>query len=77
MYDACGGQNRSLEAREVELQMVVSHSVGYGNWTQLLCKSSKALNYWPISPDFPILVLICISKMITNTDLEAEKFLVS
>jgi nuclear pore complex protein Nup62 len=45
-----------LEARrgpqippELELEMVVSHHVGAGNWTQVLWKSSFALNHWAIS----------------------------
>ena len=36
-----GGQKRALDPQELELQMVVSHHVGVGEQTWVLCKSNK------------------------------------
>ena len=39
MPDACGNQKTVLDPLELELQKVVSHHVGTGNQTQVLCKN--------------------------------------
>jgi hypothetical protein len=33
---------------DLELQATVSHHVGVGNWTRVLCKSRSAFNHWAI-----------------------------
>lgn len=38
---AHSGQKRVLDPLELELRMAVSHHVGSGNWTWVLCKSIK------------------------------------
>lgn len=38
---ACGTQKRALDPRELELQMNVTHHMGAGEWTQVLCKNSN------------------------------------
>lgn len=38
---ACRGQKRASDPLELKLRMVVSHQVGAGNRTQVLCKSNK------------------------------------
>jgi hypothetical protein len=47
MYITCvpgvfKSQKRVSDSLELELQAVVSHQVGVGNGTQVLCRSSKA-----------------------------------
>ena len=46
---------------ELELQMVVSHHVKAGNWTQSSARAASALNCWAISPVsfFHLLFLFC------------------
>ena len=41
MSDVQGWQKRALDPLELKTQMVVSHHVGAGDQTQVLCKSSK------------------------------------
>lgn len=41
VYDPCRGQKRVSDPRELELQKVVDHSVGFGNRTQILARSIK------------------------------------
>ena len=77
MPGARGDQKRALDLLEVALQMIVSHHVGAGYGSQLLCQSNKALNYWVITLVPHTLVLIYISKMISNNDLETEQPLIS
>jgi hypothetical protein len=38
-FGAWGGREKALDSLELELQMVVSHYVGVGNWTQALYKN--------------------------------------
>lgn len=46
---------RALDLQALELQMVVSHHMGSGNWIWTLARSGSAPNHWGISPD-PILL---------------------
>jgi hypothetical protein len=47
---ARGGQEEVLDFLGLELQMVLSHHVGAGNWTHVLWKGASGLNCWAISP---------------------------
>lgn len=43
------GKKRALDPTELKVQLAVNHHVGARNRTWILCKSSRALSYWPIS----------------------------
>jgi len=55
------GHKRALDTLELELQMVVSHHVGAGNETQVLCKSK--LSEPSLQPQEVILFLLICTCM--------------
>lgn len=84
---ACRNLKRSEEAvdpLELELQIVVSHHVGTGNWTWILCRSRSTVNCWDISPclslafwaldlcvgDFPISDLMLVTSTLRISALQ-------
>lgn len=44
---ASGGQEKALDPLGVELQMAVSHTIGAGSQTQVLCNNTKCLTTEP------------------------------
>lgn len=51
VHGALGGQKRTLDPLELELEMVVIHHVGAGTWTlRSSTKVTSALNPWAIPP---------------------------
>jgi hypothetical protein len=41
-----GSQKWALGALELDLCMVLSHCVGAGHWTQVLCKNETKVLFW-------------------------------
>ena len=52
------GQKRVSSPPELELQRVVRHPIGAGNYTWVVWRTGSDLNHWAISPH-PIFLICC------------------
>lgn len=77
----CGGQKRSLDVLELEINMVMKYHMGTGNLTSILHKSNNYFYCWAGSPapflhifKYAYMVIIGTSKPAIIGQVRREKF---
>lgn len=71
VHHVCAWYLRRPDFLELDLQSVVNHHMGTGNWIRVILKSSCSLNCWDISPSL-LFLFFCLEKktlILTTCDL--------